>query len=43
MIHGRLHSRVPVTGPGQVDVGVEAWNLRPAPYEDVMELLYRDA
>lgn len=43
VIHGHLHSAAPITGPGQVDVGVDAWGLRPAPYEEVMDLLYRDA
>ncbi|MDO5454882.1 MAG: metallophosphoesterase family protein [Corynebacterium sp.] len=39
LVHGHLHSPEPVTGPGQVDVGVEAWGYRPAPQESVEKLL----
>lgn len=40
LIHGHLHSRFPVTGRGQVDVGVEAWNLQPVPRELLEETLW---
>lgn len=31
LVHGHLHSQFPMTGRGQIDVGVEAWNLQPVP------------
>lgn len=40
LIHGHLHSAFPVTGRGQVDVGVEAWDLKPVPLEILRETLW---
>lgn len=40
LIHGHLHSQRPVTGAGQVDVGVEAWDLQPASQQQVADLLF---
>ncbi|WJY92865.1 Calcineurin-like phosphoesterase [Corynebacterium faecale] len=40
LIHGHLHSTFPVTGRGQVDVGVEAWDLKPVPLEILRETLW---
>ncbi|HZK31473.1 MAG TPA: metallophosphoesterase [Corynebacterium sp.] len=40
LVHGHLHSPYPVTGPGQVDVGVEAWDFQPAPQESVEKFLF---
>ncbi|WP_074506938.1 metallophosphoesterase [Corynebacterium glutamicum] len=40
LVHGHLHSQFPMTGPGQVDVGVEAWGLKPAPRELVQLKLW---
>ncbi len=40
LIHGHLHSKFPVTGRGQVDVGVEAWDLKPVPAEILRETLW---
>ncbi|WP_080791534.1 metallophosphoesterase [Corynebacterium pacaense] len=39
LVHGHLHSDFPVTGRGQVDVGVDAWDLRPVPVEVVHRTL----
>lgn len=33
LIHGHLHSQFPMTAAGQIDVGMEAWGLQPAPAE----------
>lgn len=41
LVHGHLHSIEPVTGPGQVDVGVDAWDLSPVRRKDVMNLVFR--
>ncbi len=41
LVHGHLHSSTPVTGAGQVDVGLDAWGLRPAAQADVQRLLLR--
>ncbi|MFP7364309.1 metallophosphoesterase family protein [Corynebacterium callunae] len=40
LIHGHLHSQFPMTARGQVDVGVEAWNLQPAPEHLVRQRLW---
>lgn len=40
LIHGHLHSRFPVTGRGQVDVGLEAWDLKPVPLEILRATLW---
>ena len=40
LIHGHLHSRFSITGHGQVDVGVEAWDLRPVPLEILRGMLW---
>lgn len=41
LIHGHLHSNSPITGRGQVDVGVDAWGLRPVNEEDLRSALLR--
>ncbi|ALC06495.1 hypothetical protein CDES_10600 [Corynebacterium deserti GIMN1.010] len=40
LVHGHLHSQFPMTGPGQVDVGMEAWGLRPTPQVMVAQKLW---
>lgn len=40
LIHGHLHSQFPMTARGQVDVGVEAWDLKPVPLEIVRQTLW---
>lgn len=40
LIHGHLHSTFPITGRGQVDVGVEGWGLKPVPQEILLETLW---
>ncbi|HJC86128.1 MAG TPA: metallophosphoesterase family protein [Candidatus Corynebacterium faecigallinarum] len=40
LVHGHLHSPTPVTGPGMVDVGVDAWGLRPVSQARVQEILF---
>lgn len=40
LVHGHLHSGFPVTDPGQVDVGVEAWDLAPVPQNVVEQTLF---
>ena len=40
LVHGHLHSAQPVTGQGQVDVGVDAWDLAPVKQSKVEELLF---
>lgn len=40
LVHGHLHSDTPATGPGQVDVGLDAWGLRPVAQPQVQELLF---
>lgn len=39
LVHGHLHSDVPQVAEGQVDVGLDAWNLRPVRQEEVQALL----
>lgn len=39
LIHGHLHSATPITGHGQVDVGLDAWNMAPVSERDVHEAL----
>lgn len=39
MIHGHSHSSTPITGKTSVDVGVDAWNYGPAPYDAVASLV----
>ena len=39
MLHGHLHSPTPITGAGQVDVGVDPWGLKPVVKEELMETL----
>ncbi|AGF73146.1 metallophosphoesterase [Corynebacterium halotolerans] len=41
LVHGHLHSTSPVSCPGQVDVGLDAWGMRPVPQPRVQELLFR--
>lgn len=40
LVHGHLHSPFPITGRGQVDVGVDAWALKPVPAEVVHTTLW---
>lgn len=40
LLHGHLHSSAPVTAPGQVDMGVEAWGLAPVEQAEVMATLW---
>ncbi|MBC2681122.1 phosphoprotein phosphatase [Corynebacterium sp. 4HC-13] len=40
LVHGHLHSETPVTGPGQIDVGVDAWHLAPVRQETLEEVLF---
>lgn len=40
LVHGHLHSDAPDTGPGMVDVGVEAWGLRPVAQADVADVVF---
>lgn len=40
LLHGHLHSATPVTAPGQVDIGVDAWDLAPVEESQVMELVF---
>lgn len=37
LLHGHLHSAAPVTGRGQVDVGVDPWGFKPVAEQKVME------
>lgn len=39
LLHGHLHSAAPVTGRGQVDVGVDPWGFKPVAEQKVMEVL----
>ena len=39
LVHGHLHSASPVTGPGMVDVGLDAWDLHPVPQARVQKTL----
>lgn len=39
MLHGHLHSPTPITGVGQVDVGVDPWGFKPVVKEELMETL----
>lgn len=43
LVHGHLHSSTPVTAPGQVDVGVEAWGLSPVSQHIVEQTLFESA
>lgn len=43
LVHGHLHSAAPVTGPGQVDVGVDAWELSPVKQATLEETLFSSA
>lgn len=40
LVHGHLHSASPHTGPGMVDIGLDAWGLRPVRQENVEKLLF---
>lgn len=40
LVHGHLHSASPVTGPGMVDVGLDAWDLRPVDQAMVRTTLF---
>ncbi|MGD7002115.1 metallophosphoesterase [Corynebacterium halotolerans] len=40
LVHGHLHSAVPQVAEGQVDVGLDAWGLRPVRQEEVQDLLF---
>ncbi|MGO1949749.1 MAG: metallophosphoesterase family protein [Mycobacteriaceae bacterium] len=40
LVHGHLHSDSPVTGPGMVDVGVDAWDLHPVSQTQVQQTLF---
>lgn len=40
LVHGHLHQSHPDTGPGMVDVGLDAWGLRPVRQEVVQDLLF---
>lgn len=40
LVHGHLHSDDPDTGVGQVDVGLDAWGLKPVRHEDVEKVLF---
>jgi calcineurin-like phosphoesterase family protein len=39
LVHGHLHSKDKVTGPRQVHIGLDAWDLRPVPEEEVIALM----
>ncbi|KGM19083.1 metallophosphoesterase [Corynebacterium auriscanis] len=41
LIHGHLHSPVPITGRGQVDVGLDAWGMKPVSEDRVHTALLR--
>ncbi|GAB2511567.1 Calcineurin-like phosphoesterase superfamily domain protein [Corynebacterium atrinae] len=41
LVHGHLHSSQALVAPGMVDVGVDAWDLRPARQQDVAALLFQ--
>lgn len=41
IVHGHLHSPVPQVEEGQVDVGLDAWELHPVRHEEVQGLLFR--
>lgn len=43
LVHGHLHSDTPETGRGMVDVGVDAWNLRPVTQGRVQDVLFADS
>lgn len=40
LVHGHLHSASPVTGDGMVDVGLDAWGLRPVHQATVQDTLF---
>lgn len=40
IVHGHLHSAHPDTGAGLVDVGQDAWDMRPARQVDVQAVLF---
>lgn len=40
LLHGHLHSSEPITGPGQIDVGLDPWDLHPIAEEEAMEMLF---
>lgn len=39
LVHGHLHSATAITGRGQVDVGLDAWNMAPVSEETVAATL----
>ena len=39
LLHGHNHTKSKITGPASVNVGVDAWNFGPAPYEEVVKLV----
>lgn len=39
LLHGHIHSSIPITSKYSIDVGVDAWNYGPAPYEKVAALV----
>lgn len=39
VLHGHIHSSEKVSGPRQIHVGVDGWDLRPASLDEVMKLL----
>jgi calcineurin-like phosphoesterase family protein len=41
LIHGHNHTKTPISGPTSINVGVDAWDFGPAPYEDVEDLVVK--
>ncbi len=39
IVHGHLHSSHPIVGPGLVDVGLDAWELKPVAQDKVNDQL----
>lgn len=39
VVHGHLHCKEKVTGPRQIHVGVDAWDLRPVHVDEVAKIL----
>lgn len=40
LIHGHSHNIVKVTGPNSISAGVDAWDFKPAMYEEMENLVY---
>jgi len=39
LLHGHNHTTSKITGPTSINVGVDAWNFGPAPYNEVVKLV----